>query len=769
MAGKTLDHLGVLLVPVHEADGVVAHHVEVHAPLEPGPLLPRGEGGPSSAGGEPLPAAADEERRVRAEGLAGANAQLEQPRDLPPHGVAEEHELIIDVLVAPLEYPQRDAALDGSTRSAHVTDVQAEELVLPERGVLGQAVEHVVAEAGHVLAGDTQQAAPLAVGEGLGGAGERRGVVGHDDHMGSGAADRQVPEQRSQGPAIISHFSEQDLADVVRDERGFLETFVSSEGAPLQLEQFQAAFLDTSARMRWVTKARQVGFSFIIALEALARCHLRSDYTAHIVSFSQAEAKEKLLIARQAYESLPLGFRKKLVTDSKTELGFESPGGGGVSRIIVHPSKAPRGRKGDIYLDELAHYVTDREVYTGSTPLILRSGGQLTGCSTPLGRRGIFWEIAEQELRKYPHHARQVVPWWRASFFCNSLAAAAREAPFLPTAEAVARFGTQQLIEQFAGLTIEDFEQEYSCIFIDSSFSFLPYELILPCTADLVLAVEPADIPRPEGRLVAGYDVGRTRDRSVLSVFEERESTFTCRMLKTFSNTRFDEQEGELRRLLNTAAIARLSIDQTGIGMQLAENLSREFPQVVGEYFTNEAKERWATNAKILLQRKHLFLPRDRRLVADFHSIRRKVLPSGKVAFDGDRTAGGHADGFWSVALAVQRELAPEIPRGAIVTVRIIGGDGPDARSEQPNRMRREPTLHGDQRDDVAPRGTTATSGTIRADRSPEPGSYEWNRRMFVDVVYDDDNPPPSTIRPRRVDEAPFLLGRGEKMPPSAK
>ena len=586
--------------------------------------------------------------------------------------------------------------------------------------------------------------------------------------MGSGAADRQVPSADTTGPVIVSHLSEQDLVDAVRDERGFLETFVNFEEAPLQLEQFQAAFLNTPARMRWVTKARQVGFSFVIALEALARCHLRSDYTAHIVSFSQAEAKEKLLIARQAYESLPIGIRKKLVTDSKTELGFESPGGGGVSRIIVHPSKAPRGRKGDIYLDELAHYVTDREVYSGSTPLILRSGGQLTGCSTPLGRRGIFWEIAGQELRKYPHHARQVVPWWRASFFCNNLAAAAREAPFLPTAEAVARFGTQQLIEQFAGLTLEDFEQEYACVFVDSSFSFLPYELILPCTADLILADEPADIPRPEGRLVAGYDVGRTRDKSVLSVFEERESTFTCRMLKTFSNKRFDEQEGELRRLLNTAPIARLSIDRTGMGMQLAENLSREFPQVVGEYFTNEAKERWATNTKILLQRTHLFLPRDRRLVADFHSIRRKVLPSGKVAFDGDRTAGGHADGFWSVALAVQREHAPEAPRGAIVVARIIGGDRTEVWRQMPGQSLPDASQNHDPRGSAAPGAPRGADlpGAGQSVYNPEPGSYEWNRRMFVDGVYDDENPPPPTFRPRTVDEAPFLVGRDEEPPP---
>jgi hypothetical protein len=43
-------------------------------------------------------------------------------------------------------------------------------------------------------------------------------------------------------------------------------------------------------------------------------------------------------------EELPLAYREKVVTDSKTELGFLSNGASKrVSRIISNPSKAPRG------------------------------------------------------------------------------------------------------------------------------------------------------------------------------------------------------------------------------------------------------------------------------------------------------------------------------------------------------------------------------------------------------------------------------------------
>jgi len=469
--------------------------------------------------------------------------------------------------------------------------------------------------------------------------------------------------------------NEDEYAAWIGTEWGFVEGLLSYDDEPIRLEAYQLGFLQNPSRFRWITKSRQIGFSFLFALEALSRCHLREKHTAVFVSYNLDDAKEKVLVARQLHEELPLAYQKRLVVDSKTELAFESNGANKrVSRILSHPSKAPRGKKGDAYLDELAHYVNDREVYRGSTALILRSNGQLTGCSTPLGRRGIFWEIANEELRKYPHHKRQFVPWWLCRFFCVDVAAAGRAAADLPTEERVARFGRPTLIEQFDSLPLEDFQQEFEGRFVDETYSYFPYELILPCTSDdLVVYDEPTSVRAPEGRIVVGFDVGRTRDRSELAVFEEIEGRFSCRMLKSFEGTPFAEQEAELRRLLEVLPVARLSIDRSGIGMNLAENLGRDFPQVVGENFTNEAKERWATDFKILLQRRDVTMPRDRELVGQIHAIKRRVLPSGKVSFDAERNAKGHADKFWAVALACQRERQAERPRGGEIGVRVVG------------------------------------------------------------------------------------------------
>ena len=363
--------------------------------------------------------------------------------------------------------------------------------------------------------------------------------------------------------------TEDDLASWIATEAGFIEGLCRYDDEPIVLEAYQRAFMQNRSRFRWITKGRQIGYSFVFALEALARCHLRDGHTAVFVSYNLEDAKEKILIARQVFDELPLAYQKKLIVDSKTELAFESNSSSRrMSRVISVPSKPPRGKKGDVLLDELAHYVNDREVYTGSTALILRSHGQLTGCSTPLGRRGIFWEIATEELRKYPHHTRQEVPWWLSRFFCRDVKQAAELAPHMSTEERVHRFGTPAIIQQLDSLPLEDFQQEFECIFIDESFSYYAYDLILPCTSDdLRMCDDFTDIPKPEGRIVAGFDVGRTHDRSELAVFEEHNTRFTCRLLRSYNQTPFSEQEADLRRLLETLPVARLSIDKSGIGM----------------------------------------------------------------------------------------------------------------------------------------------------------------------------------------------------------
>ena len=62
-------------------------------------------------------------------------------------------------------------------------------------------------------------------------------------------------------------------------------------------------------------------------------------------------------------------------------------------------------------------------------------------------------------------------------------------------------------------------------------------------------------------------------------------------------------------------------------------------------------------------------------LAGPIHSIKKRVLPSGMPSFDAERTTRtGHADRFWAIALACQKERGLAAPgRRVEVGVRVIG------------------------------------------------------------------------------------------------
>ena len=129
----------------------------------------------------------------------------------------------------------------------------------------------------------------------------------------------------------------------------------------------------------------------------------------------------------------------------------------------------------------------------------------------------------------------------------------------MPTEQRVARFGRSTLVEQFVAPPLGELQQEFKERFVDETYSFFPFELILLCKRDAFVLCDEL-----EGRIAAGIDVGRTRraDRRALPVQGDQ-----------------------------------------------AENLSRDFPQVVGENFTNGPNARGATDFKIDLQLRDVTSP----------------------------------------------------------------------------------------------------------------------------------------------------------------
>jgi hypothetical protein len=169
---------------------------------------------------------------------------------------------------------------------------------------------------------------------------------------------------------------------------------------------------------------------------------------------------------------------------------------------------------------------------------------------------------------------------------------------------------------------------------------------------------EPTSVRAPEGRIVAGFDVGRTRDRSELAVFEEEEieGCFTARMLRSFEGTPFAPQEAELRRLLGTLPVARLSIDRSGIGInspRTCRATSRRSSARTSPTRPRSAGRRTSRSSS----RRYVTMPRDRELVGQIDAIKRR----------GSRTAGAAtARTRWAAAppgcTGPRRDLLDQVP-----------------------------------------------------------------------------------------------------------
>lgn len=476
---------------------------------------------------------------------------------------------------------------------------------------------------------------------------------------------------------------------------GYLEGLTETDFGPTQLYMYQVEYLNRTAMFWHIDKARQTGFSYTFAGEGLAKAHLMDKYTKIFISINQEEANEKITYARAMYDSMPLAWQKTLVTDNKKCLEFEGRRGHRTTRtrIISHAQREPRGKGGntEVVLDEAAHYTYGEQIYVAAIPIITRGLGGLTVGSTPLGKSGIHWNIVEnpnfQKIYKY-----QQVMWWNCPDFVKkgTFKKAQKGAPLITTMERVERYGNDKIMGIFISMDLESFQQEYECHHIDETIAFIPLNLINLCTFGVVtdsIYLEddeyaedyrelPMDARYPKtkftyhdnlddvlaakrmgiisGPLHGGFDVARRRHGAELIILEDiNRGPLAMRARIEFRNADFEKMEAELGRAVEQLGLEKMRIDETGPGIELAENMLKRYPGICEPItFTNSWKEENASHIRRLMEIQNLAVPDDREVKKQIHSIKRIVTDHGNLRFDAEKNKDHHGDIFWGMALA---------------------------------------------------------------------------------------------------------------------
>lgn len=443
----------------------------------------------------------------------------------------------------------------------------------------------------------------------------------------------------------------------------------SPREAAIQLRPYQREWLADRSRRKIAVKSRRIGFTFATTLEiALAAVDHRSKWL--IVSRTQDTVKEAIDEVANHLRAMRLAERKIkgwaediAIEEIPTDLFFEGvrvmklqivlPNRSVIQGVTAAPD-ALRGYGGNVFLDEFAFHKDSARLWrAASTATML--GHRLIVVSTPNYQQGRFWELCRKchMADGAPPPERQQGIW---------------SAHWVDIHIAVAQ-GFPVSIEDCRELADDDdtFLQEYECSFLADGECFIGADLV--ASAESVDATVFSALEEPHGPLYLGMDIGRRKDRSVIWIAERVGDVLWTRLVTTLVRTSFAVQEQTLWDLL--PQVERAAIDESGIGMMLAERARQKFGgKVEPVSMTQQAKERIATATKRAFEDRRLRIPDSRDIRRSINAVKRYVSANGNARFDAPRTEQGHADEFWALALMIS---AAEQPRASFATAALLG------------------------------------------------------------------------------------------------
>jgi len=418
-----------------------------------------------------------------------------------------------------------------------------------------------------------------------------------------------------------------DPVQFFRQVVGFEPTAYQREFIQLFLEnQFLAA--------RW---ARQSGKSWIVA--ALLLWYAVTHPDSHIGVVGPSWRQAKLVIRRTAYftRNLPPGMCFKPL---KTIIRFTN---GSVIEAFPNSPDTIRGPSLCLVYEDEANFISgDEELYDAILFTLGTTNGKFVCTSTPWNTDSLFYKFFNH--KDFEDFAKHHVTWQQAVEPHGPLKAGILE----------------KIRKQFA----EDpwrWKREMEAEWAEDETTWLPQSLITKCI-DGNLELYDFDSYQ-QGRFLAGLDLGKLQDYSVLIVLEEVDGKYLLRHWKVFPlGTKYATVIGYVKTLTDRwKHIDRIRVDITGVGEYVVEDMQNAgIENVEGVTFTVPRKQELASLLKQrMLDGAYRFPFVELRLsptvllsyVAELNVERFELRKDGSIALS--HPQGQHDDTFWATCLAI--------------------------------------------------------------------------------------------------------------------
>ena len=431
-------------------------------------------------------------------------------------------------------------------------------------------------------------------------------------------------------------------------------------------------FLDRTTGAQVLHWSRQIGKSFTLASWAIDRLLTIPGRLVTILSNSRDNGQELNLKCAEVCQKLDTAFEQE---DQSPDLKFENMNmetrvrigrKTGRIKVLAANARTARGFSGDLILDEFGFHENSEKIWEAAEPILSSNADFLCRiASTGNGRFNMFYRMATDGI--FPVSRVTRTDAWKQGVKI-----------YHPV--------TRKLItpEDARALALDKraYDQNYECKFSEENMALLTHDLIsaaerenigIVCDRDWSSAVKEL-IRGALGDIYVGLDVGRHRDLTVITVMEKIGPVYFVRGILRIQEMRLPQQQERLAEICCMPKFKRACIDMTGIGLGLCEYSQEKFGmnRIQGINFgstvpmtrriaaegrkqeTVRVTEAMATELLQVYEDRMIQQPYDQELRDDLRKPEKAVSPGGRVSIAATRDEAGHADHFWSFALAIE-------------------------------------------------------------------------------------------------------------------
>ncbi len=401
---------------------------------------------------------------------------------------------------------------------------------------------------------------------------------------------------------------------------------------------YQLAYLKDQRRRKVWVASRRIGKSFTVALEATLLASMGEGPDNLIVSHDQEASSDVLRYAKSWARWLAkLGIQgaRPMEGGRDTATTLEVASG---CRVVAIPGGRPEAIRhygGNTWLDEASHQKRFRANFQAAGPVISQAEGVLRVVSSAFSDADGFWEIFSNRDSIYED-------WGRHTTTIHDAIKAGLKT----------RKGNPYNLEELRKDVPDPdaFGAEFECRPMSDAESFFTWDTLDRCGA----------VPKLEqGTKYGGFDVARSKKGDLAAICEvvrDGDRYSATETIWAERGVEFEAMEDLAARLFKERGWARMAIDETGLGMMIAERLRKRLggPAVVDCVTMNpQTKADMMTHLRSLADQGKLHIPADRELRLDLHGIKR-IVGDNSIRYDADRNERGHADRAWALALAVR-------------------------------------------------------------------------------------------------------------------